>query len=173
MVQLTVSKVGKISGKWMSGGTNWTLSAASFDAFDAEREAYYATVIGKSGKLVMTNEIEVTAAGLVGCYHASTRGASGTVLFEAWRNGWKEWPLMTLATELKGQEVQDGDVLLTVGTSGAVTAKLTTIGLDGKPDSALCSTLLIPTEEAGRYRVYLYFPPKSGKFAGYCCVVII
>ena len=177
MVTVTVSKTGKISGKWMSEGLAWTLSAASFDAFDAEREAYYATVIGKSGKLVMTNEIEVTAAGLVGYSHASTRDASGTVLFKAWRNGWKEGMLKTIATTLKDKTWTDEDaggiLQWKVGSSGAVTVKLTTIGLDDKPYSASCSTVLIPTEEAGRYRVYLYFPPKAGKFAGFADVVEI
>ena len=33
--------------------------------------------------------------------------------------------------------------------------------------------MLIPTAEAGRYRVYLYFPPKSGKFDGFADAVEI
>ena len=156
MAQLTVSNVGKISGKWMSVGMTWTLSAASFDAYDAEREAYCAMVIGKSGKLVMTNEIEVTESGVE------------SELFDAWRNGWKEEPLKTLATKLKGQKVQVGEVQLTIGSSGAVTAK----GTFGSY-SASCSTVLIPTAEVGRYRVYLYFPPKSGKFDGFADVAEI
>ena len=63
---LTVSNVGKLSGKWMSEDLTWTLSAASFDAY-----------------------------------------------------------------------------------------------ISSEP------TVLIPTDEDGLYRVYLYFPPKSGKFDGF------
>ena len=170
IVTLTVSNVGKISGKWMSEGLTWTLSAASFDAYISSEQMYVATVIGKSGKLVMTNEIEVTENGV------------SSPLFEAWRNGWKEEPLKTLAKDLKGKTVPmtaprsegaAGTVLLTVGASGAVTAKGTFItGFDEKKQkditySASCSTVLIPTVEAGLYRVYLYFPPKSGKFDGF------
>ena len=161
IVTLTVSNVGKISGKWMSEGLTWTLSAASFDAYISSEQMYVATVIGKSGKLVMTNEIEVTENGV------------SSPLFEAWRNGWKEEPQKSLATKLKGQKVQVGEVLLTIGANGAVTAKGTFItGFDEKKQkdiiySASCSTVLIPTAEAGVYRIYLYFPPKSGKFDGF------
>ena len=188
MVQLTVSNVGKISGKWMSGGTNWTLSAASFDAFDAEREAYHATLTAKSGKETKTIEVEVTQEGVSGFSAPVAEDRDGTVLFEAWRNGWKEEPLKTLAKGLKGKKVsvaapvaedRDGTVELTVGASGAVTAKGTFVtGFDEKKQkdviySASCSTVLIPTETEGQYKVYLYFPPKSGKFGGFTGVVEI
>ena len=69
--------------------------------------------------------------------------------------------------------------MLTVGASGAVTAKGTFVtGFDEKRQkyisySASCSTALIPTVEAGLYRVYLYFPPKSGKFDGFSDVAEI
>ena len=63
---------------------------------------------------------------------------------------------------MKGQKVQVGEVLLTVGVSGAVTAKGAF-----ESYSASCSTVLIPTESKGMYEVYLYFPPKAGKFAGW------
>ena len=95
-------------------------------------------------------------------------GGYASPLFEAWRNEWKTEPLKTLATKLKGQKAQVGEVLLTVGASGAVTAK-GTFGFY----SASCSTVLIPTETEGRYTVYLYFPPKAGKFAGWVGTVYI
>ncbi len=176
IVTLTVSNVGKISGKWMSEGLTWTLSAASFDAYISSEQMYVATVIGKSGNEMKTVVVEVTQEGVVGLSAPVAEDRDGTVLFEAWRNGWKEEPLKMLATKLKGAKVsvaapvaegRDGVVELSVGASGAVTAKLTTIGLDGKPYSASCSTVLIPMAEAGRYRVYLYFPPKTGKFDGF------
>ena len=169
MVQLTVAKTGKISGKWMSEGLTWTLSAASFDAYDAEREAYHATVTAKSGKETKTLEL-VHEDGYI-CASLTSGKDSASPLWEAWRNGWKEEPQKTLATKLKGKKVtvgENGNIVLTVGASGAVTAKGT---FDGY--SASCSTVLIPTAEAGLYRVYLYFPPKSGKFDGFADVVEI
>ena len=177
IVTLTVSNVGKISGKWMSEGLTWTLSAASFDAYDAEREAYHATVTAKSGKETKTLEL-VHKDGYI-CASLTSGKDSASPLWEAWRNGWKEEPQKTLATKLKGKKVQVGEVVLTVGASGAVTAKGTFVtGFDEKKQkditySATCSTVLIPTAEAGLYRVYLYFPPKSGKFDGFADVVEI
>ena len=164
MVQLTVAKTGKIGGKWMSEGLTWTLSAASFDAYISSEQMYVATVIGKSGKLAMTNEIEVTESG------------EESELFEAWRNGWKEDPWKSIAVQLKDRKVTVGEgnnIELTIGASGTVKAKGSFDGLDGKPYSASCSTVLIPTETEGQYKVYLYFPPKSVKFVGWASVVTV
>lgn len=138
---------------------------------------YVATVVGKSGKLAITNEIVVTESGVVAYGACGDDGAS--TMWVAWRNGWKEESLKTLAKKLKGQNVPVGEVLLTVGANGAVTAKGTfATGFDEKKQkgitySASCSTVLIPTAEAGLYRVYLYFPPKAGKFDGFTDVVEI
>ena len=177
IVTLTVAKTGKLSGKWTSGGLTWTLSAASFDAYISSEQMYAATVIGKSGKLAMTNEIAVTESGVVAC--DAHGGDAASTVWEAWRNGWGAEPLKTLAKKLKGRKVQVGEVLLTVGANGAVTAKGTFVtGFDEKKQkditySASCSTVLIPTAKAGWYRVCLYFPPKAGKFDGFTDVVEI
>ena len=183
LVTLTVGKTGKLSGKWLSEGLTWTLTAASFDAYISSEQMYIATVIGKSGKLAMTNEIVVTEGGVTGLAAPQGGDVSGTVLFEAWRNGWKEEPLKTAAKALKNLKVQVGEVLLTVGSSGAVTAKGTFVtGFDEKKQknitySASCSTVLIPMEVdaagIGSYAVYLYFPPKTGKFDGYVERVVL
>ena len=158
MVQLTVSKVGKISGKWMSEGTNWTLSAASFDAYDAASAAYHATLTAKSGRASFATEIVVTEGGISG------------EIFEAWRNGWKESPLREVAKGIKGKKwtgaPEAGTIGFTVGANGTVTAKGTFTGLDGKPYTASCSTVLIPDGEDG-YSVYVYYPPKARKFGGF------
>ena len=154
---LTVGKTGKVSGKWMSEGKTWTLSAASYDAYISSEQMYVATVLAKSGKETKTVAVEVTEGGVV------------SPIWEAWRNGWKEEPLKTAAKALKGQKVQVGDVLLTVGANGAVTAK--------GPFPTSCSTVLVPLEVnavgVGSYAVYLYFPPKAGKFDGYVDRVVL
>jgi hypothetical protein len=144
----------------MSEGLTWTLSAASYDAYISSEQMYVATVIGKSGKLAMTNEIAVTESGVAGFLTSGREAASP--LWEAWRNGWKEEPQKSLAKKLRGKKAHVGEVLLTIGSNGAVAAK----GTFGYY-SASCSTVLIPTAEVGLYRVYLYFPPKAGKFDGF------
>ena len=153
LVTLTVAKTGKLSGKYLADGKTWTLSAAGFDTWD-DNDRMTATLTAKSGR-----EMKTVALVYEDGYFSSP-------LFEAWRNEWKEEPLKTLAKALKGQKVQIGEVLLTVGANGSVTAKGAFVGLDGKPYSASCSTVLIPAEKAGSYVVYLYFPPKAGKFGG-------
>ena len=179
MATLTISNAGKLSGKWMSEGLTWTLSTASYAAYYPDEEKYVATVQAKCGKKTKTIEVEVTQEGVIGLSAPVADERDGTVSFEAWRNGWKEDPRKTLAKKLKGQKVSIGEVVLTVGASGAVTAKGAFVtGFDEKKQkditySASCSTVLIPTAEAGLYRVYLYFPPKSGRFDGFVDMVEI
>jgi len=162
MVQLTVSSVGKISGKWMSEGTNWTLSSASFDAYDAANEIYSAKVLAKSGKLSFETEIVLSAYGI------------GCDLFEAYRNGWKEEPLKTLAKRIKGRTLTEtllngAPVELKVGADGKVAASGS---FPGDKDKRTCSTVLIPLED-GSFGVYLYFPPKANSYDGVVDYLIV
>ena len=159
MVAFTVSNKGKLSGKWLSGGKTWKLSAASFDGYDAVGEMYHALLAAKSGKEASEIEIWLSEAGVV------------SELFDAWRNGWKEEPLKTLAKKIKGEKlsrtVEDAGAFdFVVGSSGTVKVKGAFTGLDGKPYTASCSTVLIPDGEGG-YSVYVYYPPKAKKFGGF------
>ena len=163
LATLTVSKAGKISGKYLADGKTWSVSAASFAAYDAETETYAANLTAKCGKETAAVELFVDGT--------CARSETVPLVFSAFRNGWKEEPLKTEAKALKGKSdvktIADKTIVFTVGASGAVTAKLTTTGLNGKAYTATCSTVLIPTENAGRYLVFYYFPPKSGKFDGF------
>ena len=176
LVTLTVAKTGKISGKYLADGKTWTLSAAGFDTWD-DNDRMTATLTAKSGKEVKT--VRLTYEDGRVCASLTSGQETASPLFEAWRNEWKTEPQKSLAAKLKGKKVQVGEVLLTVGSSGAVTAKGSFVtGFDEKKQkdiiySASCSTVLIPTAEAGQYRVYLYFPPKTGKFDGFTDVVEI
>ena len=159
---LTIAATGKISGKWMSAGTNWTLSAASFDAYDSETATYWATVIGKSGKLAFTNDLAISEAGVSSDH------------FAAWQNKWKIEPQKSEALTLKGQivtqDVDGGELTLKVGASGtvSVTGRFVT-GLDAKGleivYTATASSVLVP-REAGGWKAIVYLPPKAGKFSG-------
>ena len=159
LVTLTVAKTGKISGKYLADGKTWTLSASGFDTWD-DNDRMTATLTAKSGKEVETVEL---------VYEYDCLWSS---LFEVMRNEWKVEPQKSLATKLKGQKVQDGEVALTVGANGTVAAKGAFDGLDGNAYSASCSTVLIPLGD-NDYAVYLYFPPKVGKFVGLSKAVIL
>ena len=107
----------------------------------------------------------------------------------AWQNLWKTEPWKTdakpfakapaLAIDAGTRDAcpYPGTITLKFAASGAVTAsgKFVT-GQDAKGKdvvySASCSSVLVPEADAagaGRppYRVFLYFPPKAGKFEGY------
>ena len=166
---VTVAATGKISGKWMSEGTNWTLTATSFDAYDPEEDAYWATVVGKSGKLAFTNDLVVTSEVL------------RTDLFKAYQNNWKVEPLKSEAVNLKGRiftrEVAGGELTLKVGANGTVTITgrfVTGVDARGKEIvyTATGSGVLIPTD-SGDYFVHIYLPPKSGKFDGLATEVFV
>ena len=160
LATLTVSKAGKISGKYLADGKTWNLSAASFAAYDAETATYAADLTAKCGKETAAVKLLVDDT----CAQSET----APLAFSVFRNGWKEEPLKTKA--LKGKTdtktIADKTIVFTVGASGAVTAKLTTTGLNGKAYTATCSTVLIPTKDDNGYLVFYYFPPKSGKFDG-------
>ena len=161
---LTIAATGKISGKWMSAGTNWTLAATSFDTYDAGTATYWATVVGKSGKVAFTNDLAVSAEGVASDH------------FVAWQNKWKLEPQKSEALNLKGQietqRVKGGEGVLTlkVGTSGTVSVSgrfLTGVDAKGKEIvyTATASGVLVSCA-AGGWKVIAYLPPKPGKFPG-------
>ncbi|MBQ0031430.1 MAG: leucine-rich repeat protein [bacterium] len=176
LVTLTVAKTGKISGKYLADGKTWTLSAAGFDTWEDD-DRMTAMLTAKSGKEVKTVRLAYEDDYI--CASLTSGEDFESPLFEAWRNEWKTEPQKSLAKKLKGRKVQVGEVLLTVGANGAVTAKGTFVtGFDEKKQkditySASCSTVLIPTESEGRYVVCLYFPPKAGRFDGSADIVEI
>jgi hypothetical protein len=47
LATITVSSVGKISGKFYEGGTNWTFTAASYTGYDDAAPAYSVPVVAK------------------------------------------------------------------------------------------------------------------------------
>ncbi len=230
MVTLTVDAKGKISGKLIDANGTWTLSATAYERVEGlELEGsgslddlvFLATVVGKNGKLAITNEVtvaseEVAAAvagqppyrrGVVSRWAASEPPVEWT----AWQNLWKTEPWKTDAKDFaKAPKLvidagtrdacpYQGTIELKFGASGAVTAGgkfVTGQDKNGKDIvySASCSTVLVPdaarsasapyqsgnvtasapyqgtaagTRDACPYQVFLYFPPKAGKFDGY------
>ncbi len=165
-VTLTVDAKGKISGKLIDADGTWTLSAAAYErveGLDLENPddlVFHATVIGKNGNLVATNEVTVAMdeaarsasapyrRGVVSGWAASVPPVEWT----AWQNLWKQEPWKTDAKEYaKAPKLTVGEIELKFGASGAVTAKY------GKYS---CSTVLIPAED-GTFCVFCYFTSKG------------
>ena len=167
-VQLTVSNAGKLSGKYFEGGRTWKLAATSYREYDPERQAYVAEFTATCGKLSFTDTLTVTAAG------------ASCSRFTAWANPWataegkniarvyaQADPLSLAFTDEDGR---DGALTLKFGSSGKVTVKGEVVygynargkALVYKPSGSavLC--------DAGDdfLRLYLYLPPKAGKFSG-------
>ena len=92
---------------------------------------------------------------------------------KAWQNLWKTEPWKSAAKPFANKTLvlsgvadglpTDGDsISLKFAATGAVTAKLGTYS---------CSSVLIPVDVDGSYQLFLYFPPKVGKFDGYAMEV--
>ena len=173
LVTLTVDAKGKIGGKILEGGKTWTVSAPSFSGVGSDFGGltYYATVIAKSGKEIATNEIAIVAeeTGVLGArpYRGFAAGTfefsnARTLELSAWQDLWKIEPWKTMAKPFaKAPAVTTPDnVALKFAASGSVTAKCL---------SYSCTSALIPVD--GHYVLYLYFPPKDGKFDGYTAEV--
>lgn len=172
---LTIAKNGKVSGKYLSAGTTWSLSATSYETLSLEDEMGVLRVIGKKGKLAFTNEVTV------GTLAADpTIGVAETDRFAAYQNLWKVEPRKTLAktvdkladltfeaTDLDGRT---GTLKVTFGASGTVKVKGTfTYGEStrGKPLTVSVSGSAVLCATGGDdYALYVYLPPKTGKFGG-------
>ena len=171
---LTVGANGKISGKLLRDGLTWTLSAASYGSYDETGVAYVATVIGKSGKLQITNEVTVTAGSIAAPGGGeAVRGVAVADCgeWQAWQNLWKAEPWKTEAKSCaKAKALPIGEVTLKFAAAGAVTAKGAFVidkNAQGRDVvySSTCSSVLVARGGAS-YSVFVYFPPKAGKFDG-------
>ena len=176
-VSFTVSKAGKVSGKYLESGIAWTLSAASYDRYDAELSNYVAVVVGKSGSgksaVAFTNELTVTCA--------AAGGWATNEFFVAYQNNWKVEPWKTIAKAFpKGGEIvlrpgivgTNDTVSLKFASSGNVTVKAKiekSVSASGKVSyysasgsAALCP-LTVPDVTTGAFEgvVFVYLPPKA------------
>ncbi len=159
---LTIAANGKISGKVLEGGNTWTLSAASFDSYDAGSGAYLATVVGKNGKLLATNFVAITEG-------ADGTGVASCGEWTAYQNLWKRTDTKaSMPVFKKNIDVEtDNGLKLTFKKDGAVAFAGT---VDGAKVSG--SSQLVWNGEG--WKVTLYAPPK-GTFDGYCetCAVTL
>ena len=176
----TVSKAGKLSGKWMSGGTNWTLSAASYDRYDDAAAGYVVRVVGKTGSgkqaVAFTNELAVAADAL--------GGVATNELYVAYQNSWKQEPWKTIGKNVAkappyefrpfadaGDDHTNDVISLKFAATGKVTVKASyfkSVSSVGKVSwtTASGSAVLCPqdlrADGAFSAAVFVYFPPKKG-----------
>ena len=157
LVAMTVAANGKISGKVIDAAGTWALSAAAFDSVEGpvsnvEELVFHATVIGKSGKMAITNEVEIAAEEVAARPESAPylRGALAArsviapnqnlepgVEWCAWQNLWKTEPWKTDAKAFaKAKPVEivpsvppvpsvpftSGIITLKFAATGAVTA---------------------------------------------------
>ena len=170
MVALTVAANGNISGKMSVAGDVWTLAAASFGT--EQDGVFTATVVGKCGKDIATNELTVASAAVgdvkVGVASATT--VSGRTLpWYAWQNLWTRsdtkglmptFKNLVKVLELAEPGDEDNSVKLTFKSNGAVSfaGRVGGVAVSG-------SSQLVLAE--GGWQVTLRAAPK-GAFKGWC-----
>ncbi len=190
---LTVAATGKISGKYLSDGQTWTLSAANFYDFDELTPLYSAELVAKSGSATETLTLEIGDNDKMEGYgEAEIRDASEAVLGQIYQTNWKVDPWKNVAKPFAGAapyayaakdaDGNNGEVTLKFASSGAITAKgVFVTGKDSKGNdvkyTASGSATLIPVSmpdnvtSAFDAKACIYFPPKAGKFAGYASMI--
>jgi len=180
---LTVAANGKISGKILEGGRTWTLSAASFDSVDdpkseTESQVFIATVVGKIGKEIVSNDVKLAAASVdgvdVGVASGSAERRDGAaVALYRWatcQNLWKrvdtnaDMPVfkanIVKTVELAEPGDTDNALKLTFKANGVVVFSGKVGGVNASGSSQLVPVL--PDEGvAAPYQVTLYAPPKG------------
>ncbi len=189
----TISKAGKLSGKLLADGYTWKITSAAYDSYDSENAAYTATIVGKSGKLALTNEVTVCSEDVDGTVRGVMSDADGE--WCAWQSLWKTDPWKTTAKSFSGKKLAlyvDGDgnvtdeepdessgtLSLKFATSGAVTiaGKFAYTNLKTSKAatySASCSTTLVPCGDDA-YSVFVYIPAKTTStmdFAGFAAEI--
>ena len=182
-VTLTVANTGKISGKFLADGKTLTLAADGYSAFDATpgNEVYEALLTGKVGTdtLQLRFYIEPQTIGKIGgtdeVVGAGALADDGYIpVAMLSQTKWKAEPWKTIAKAFaKAPELTyfpDGtsskSIILKFASSGTVTVKGTILGYQAS-GSATLVPYEIKADGSFDALVYVYFPPKTGKFAGY------
>ncbi len=182
---LTVAATGKVSGKYLTDGETWTLSATCFDPGVEDKIYYLATLAGKAGTETDTFALYLYDYETGG--YAELRDGYGQKVATLWKTSWNEEPWKTVAQLFakadsysyvqKYTEEYLGQVVLRFASSGKVTVGATFVtGKDAKNNEivykASGSAVVIPTtlpdgNGAFNAKVFVYLPPKAGKFEGH------
>ncbi len=177
-VSLAVDAKGKISGKMLRDDGTWTLSAGEFSRVErvervdgspeseAESLVFHATVIGKNGKLLETNEVKVAASGVTG-----TTLSEAAVTWTAYQNLWKRADTKAEQPVIKKDIKVDHEL----GEPGDANNKLTltfkkdgVVAFAGKVDGASVSGSSQLVNDGEGWEVTLYAPK-----AGFCATFAV
>jgi hypothetical protein len=188
---LTVAESGKITGKYLTGGQTWTLSAANFDERVIIDSAIYyeATLLATAGRLSKKFRIRFEYNDEIGGVGEAV-DADGNGAFDVLQNNWQTEVMKNVGAKINGKTFEyeavdldenDGRVELKFASTGKITVKavfVTGTDAEGNPTtryatsgSAVLAGPRFTAEAEGESvfeaKVFIYLPPKSGKFAGY------
>ena len=186
---LTVAESGKITGKYLTGGQTWTLSAANFDERVIIDSAIYyeATLLATAGRLSKKFRIRFEYNDEIGGVGEAV-DADGNGAFDVLQNNWQTEVMKNVGAKINGKTFEyetvdldenDGRVELKFASTGKITVKavfVTGTDAEGNPTTRYATSgsavLAGPRITAGpdgvfQAKVYIYLPPKLGKFAGY------
>ena len=186
---LTIAESGKISGKYLTGGQTWTLSAANFDERVIIDSAIYyeATLLATAGRLSKKFRIRFDYNDEIGGVGEAV-DADGNGEFDVLQNSWQTEVMKNFGAKINGKTFEydaldldenDGRVELKFASSGKISVKgvfVTGTDAQGNPTTRYATSgsavLAGPRFGAGadgafQAKVFIYLPPKSGKFAGY------
>ena len=191
-VSLTIATSGKISGKILEGGKTWTLSAGQFNHVEhveqvGGSDVFYATVVGKAGKEVVTNSVVVAAEDGVGvatgtfdAQLSTLNSQLSTYTWTAWQNLWKRTDTKAgMPVFKKNFEVEHcfGEVGDKNNTVKFTFKKDGVVSFSGKKDgvsvSGSAQIVLVgyDKDDAPLYQITVYAPPKPKSkppFDGWC-----
>ena len=179
VVTATVAANGKVTAKVLVGGATLSLSAASFDSVErpkseAESPVFLATLVGKVGKALVTNEVGIASAvvdgvtvGVVSGVEVSETPVAWTALQNLWKRADTKGDMPVFKTsfdrtvELGEKGDADNAVKLTFKKDGAVsfTGKVGGVKVSG-------SSQLV--NDGTGWSVTFYAPPPKGSSAGFC-----
>ena len=180
----TVAANGKISGNILEGGRTWTLSAGQFNHVEhveqvGGSDVFYAAVVGKAGKEIVTNEVTVSVENGVGVATSQPFNLSTFQPFNfswtAWQNLWKradtkaDMPVIKKDTKvdhwLDEQDDANNRVTLTFKKDGVVS-------FAGMVDGVKVSGSSQLVDDGKGWKVTLYAPPKP-PFEGWCETLVV
>jgi len=167
---VTLAKTGKISGKWISEGKTWSMSASGLSAYYPATGIFTAQVTLKCGK-------DTEMLDLMFGLDESGFGVVESERFSATFVNWKSEPLKTLAGLLKGGQftvvVDHGVLSGKVGTVGAVTVTGAFDLADGNTYKVRAKSRLVPIVD-DMFELFVYYPPAATKgFDGYAATLVL
>ncbi len=168
-LSITVGSNGKISGKYLSSGKSYSLSATSFSGFDAETGVFVAEATMKVGtvnkSLILTFAEDDEFGAIVQC--EDSQGATTM----AYLNRWKDpvWKVVGSVIANKTCELANGTTLK-FSANGTVKISVAN-GRKTYSGSAVLITFGEPSADGFDGMIWGYVPPSGTAYGGWCELV--